>query len=139
VAEHAERFAVMFDQIIKGNVPLTFNCSAGKDRTGIAAALLLTALDVPRETILADYAMSEKVVDYMAEFTSTDIPADHPYYFLTQLPKAMVAPLMRSDPRYLQSAFASIEAKHGSVMAFIQTELGVDDGELAALRASLLK
>ncbi|MBL7373677.1 tyrosine-protein phosphatase, partial [Escherichia coli] len=38
----------MFGELLAGRAPLAFNCTAGKDRTGVAAALILTALDVPR-------------------------------------------------------------------------------------------
>lgn len=137
----AERYAVMFDRLAKGETPLAFNCSAGKDRTGVAAALILTALGAPRETVLADYALSEKVVDYMADYR--DAPAeeseDGPYAFFRKLPPELVAPLMRSDPKYLEAAFESIEADQGSVLAFIQSDLGVDDEELAAIRDRLLE
>ncbi|MCG8370342.1 MAG: tyrosine-protein phosphatase [Proteobacteria bacterium] len=141
ISEHAKRFEAMFDRLIEGDTPLAFNCSAGKDRTGMAAALLLTALDVPQDVVVADYAMSEKVVDYMQAFASDDekIEEDSPYAFLAQLPREMLAPLLRSDPRYIEHAFAKIESEHGSVLNFIQTELSVDDDELATLRANLLE
>ena len=141
ISEHKERFEAMFDRLIEGDVPLAFNCSAGKDRTGLAAALLLTALDVPQDVVVADYAMSEKVVDYMQAFASdeADIDEDSPYAFLARLPREMLAPLLRSDPRYIERAFAEIESEHGSVLNFIQTELSVDDDDLATLRANLLE
>jgi protein-tyrosine phosphatase len=148
--DHAPMFEAMFDRLAAGQVPLAFNCSAGKDRTGVAAAFLLTVLGVPRETILTDYAMSEKVVDFMKAFTSAPAPATasgdnaaavaaNPYAFMASLPPEIVAPLMRSDPRYLEAVFADAEAKHGSVMAYIQAELNVTDEEIAAIRALLLE
>ena len=143
VYEHATKFEAMFDRLARGQLPLTFNCSAGKDRTGVAAALLLTALGVPRETVVEDYAMSEKVVDYMAVFASPERQTEesdeeNPYAFLAQMPPELVLPLLRSDPKYLESAFAQLEKDHGSVMNFIQTELGVDDDELESMRDALL-
>ena len=139
VYEHGDKYAAMFDSIISSNAPLTFHCSAGKDRTGIAAALILSALEVPRETVLADYALSDKLVDYEAAFAD---PAEHddasPYAFLSKMPRELVRPLLKSDPAYLSAALAQIEEDHGSVLTYIQTELGVDDTELAALRAQML-
>ena len=141
--DHQGRFAVMFDRLAKGDVPLAFNCSAGKDRTGVAAALLLTALGVPRDTVVADYAMTEKVVDFMAEFGleggAVSVDENAPYAFLLQLPPEVVQPLMRSDPRYIEAMFKQVEQDHGSVLAYIQTELGVDDDELESIRARLLE
>lgn len=138
--EHADKFEAMFDRLAAGEIPLAFNCSAGKDRTGTAAALILTALGVPRDTIVADYALSETYVDYMAAYRdgASEIDEDSPYAFLAKLPPELVAPLMRSDPRYIEAMFATIEETHGSAMAFIQEELNVTDAELAAIRAGLL-
>lgn len=120
---------------------MAFNCSAGKDRAGIGAALVLTALGVPRETILQDYALSETYVDYMKEFSeaSTSEAADSPFAFLMQLPPEVLAPLLRSDPRYLETAFADLEAQHGSVINFIQQELDVTDSMLTDMRRTLLE
>jgi len=140
--EQAPAYSEMFDRLAAGEIPLAFNCSAGKDRAGTGAALLLTALGVPRETVVADYALSETYVDYMAEFTgSADDPisADSPYAYLAKMPPELLAPLMRSDPRYIETTFQTLEAEYGSVMNFIETELGVTEAELQSIRSSLLE
>mgnify|MGYP001357737162 CR=1 FL=1 len=139
--DQAPAYREMFDRLAGGDIPLAFNCSAGKDRTGIGAALILTALGVPRETVVADYALSETYVDYMKEFAGASeeaIPEDSPYAFLAKLPPEMVMPLMRSDPLYIETALADIEEEYGSVMAFLQEEIDVTDEELASIRAQLL-
>ncbi len=145
--QHADRYKVMFDRLAKGEIPLAFNCSAGKDRAGTAAALLLTALGVPRETVVADYALSEQVVDYAAEFAAPPKDGagedgegeDSPYAYLSALPPELIAPLLRSDPRYIEAALDTLTENHGSVLAFIQDELEVTDEELAAIRSALLE
>lgn len=138
---YASAYSEMFDQLANGSVPLAFNCSAGKDRTGVAAALLLSALGVPRETVVADYALSEQVVDFMAEFEvgRQDVDPDSPYAFFAQLPPDVIEPLMRTEPAYIEATLDAIEAEHGNVVAFIQSELGVDDEELARIRERLLE
>jgi protein-tyrosine phosphatase len=54
------------------NVPILFHCSAGKDRTGIASALLLSALGVDRKDIFDDYMLTNKALigkyDYLGQF-----------------------------------------------------------------------
>ena len=50
----------MFKEIVDGNVPILFHCSAGKDRTGIAAALILALFGVDREDIAYDYLMTNQ-------------------------------------------------------------------------------
>ncbi len=140
-----EGYTAMFDQLAAGNIPLAFNCSAGKDRAGTAAALLLSALGVPRETVVYDYALSDDYVDYMAEFMGDEARAKaaeegdrSPYAFLMKLPPEMVAPLMESNPIYIETTLDAMEAEHGSVVAYIQSEYEVTDEELATIRAALL-
>lgn len=48
---HAHRFAELFEHLLEDDAPMVFHCTAGKDRTGIAAALILLALGVPRQTV----------------------------------------------------------------------------------------
>lgn len=137
-----EGYTAMFDQLAAGNIPLAFNCSAGKDRAGTAAALLLTALGVPQETVVEDYALSDDYVDYMAEFTSPEAQEDAkdgPYAFLAQLPREMVAPLMESNPLYIETTLAAMAEKHGNALDYIKAEFDVTDEELAAIRAQLLE
>lgn len=122
--EHKESFRAMFAYLAQGQVPLAFNCSAGKDRTGIAAALVLSLLGVPRETVVADYALSDDIVDYKAQMEES--AAKNPgYAFLTRLPWDVVEPLLASDPAYIEAALDEISARHGSIDAFIERELGV--------------
>lgn len=121
--QQAPAFRQMFAFLAEGKVPLAFNCSAGKDRTGTAAALVLTLLGVPRETVVADYALSDDLVDYMAKLSEG--PREGPYAALSRLPRELVAPLMASDPAYIEAALDAMAAKHGSVDLFIERELGV--------------
>jgi protein-tyrosine phosphatase len=134
----APQYTDMFARLVAGKAPLAFNCSAGKDRTGIAAALVLSALGVPRATILEDYALSEKVVNYEAAFAAPkDAPTTKkpgPYDFIAKLPADVRAPLLRSDPAYLEAAFKEMEARHGSVEGYLEQRLGVDAADLATLR-----
>ena len=142
--EQAPAYTAMFDELAKGNIPLAFNCSAGKDRAGTSAALILTALGVPRESVVYDYSLSDDYVDYMEAFMNEEArkeaeEGNSPYAFLFQLPEEKVAPLMASHPEYIEATLAALEAEHGSVMAFIQNELDVTDEELVAIRSSLLE
>ena len=57
-----EAFQILFENIVRDHVPLIFHCHSGKDRTGVAAMLILLALRVPRETVLADYLLSNVYV-----------------------------------------------------------------------------
>jgi protein-tyrosine phosphatase len=60
--DHLPRYRTLFDLLLRRErLPLLFHCSAGKDRTGFGAALLLTALGVPRETVVADYLATNRI------------------------------------------------------------------------------
>nr|WP_321440665.1 tyrosine-protein phosphatase [uncultured Hyphomonas sp.] len=136
-------YRVLFRDLADDNAPLAFNCSAGKDRTGVGAALILSVLGVPRETVVADYALSEKLVDYSAEFqlgADDEASQDNgPYAYLRRLPPELVAPLMRSDPAYIEAVLDRIDQDYGSVEAFVREELDVSDADLARIRRKLLE
>jgi protein-tyrosine phosphatase len=141
--QFVDQFRAVFEHLAKSETPLIFNCAGGKDRTGIAAALLLTALGVPRETVIEDYALTERVVDF--ERISTSSPeakreaAAAGFSFLSNLPREVQVPVIRSDPDYLRHSFEALEAREGSVMAFIKNRLGIDDQMLAGIRNHLLE
>jgi hypothetical protein len=62
----APAYRALFGYLKAGAVPLVFNCAAGKDRAGTAAALLLTALGVPREIVVEDYLLTNTAYDVEA-------------------------------------------------------------------------
>jgi protein-tyrosine phosphatase len=135
--EHADSYREMFKLLAAGKTPLAFNCSAGKDRAGTGAALLLTLLGVPREAIVADYALSDDIVDYRKEMAES--AAENPAYSaLAELPWETVEPLLASDPAYIEAAFEALDEKYGSAEAFIEKQLGVTPAMKKAIRANLL-
>ena len=140
---HKEKYREVFHRLAAGDLPLAFNCSAGKDRAGTAAALILSALGVPREVVVRDYALSEQVVDYEAELLARNAGGEDPdrelYATLSATRTALVRPLLRSDPAYIRSTFAYLDETYGGVMGYIRTELEIDDTELAGMRAALLE
>ncbi len=138
--QQASHYAAIFDELAGNHLPLVVHCSAGKDRTGVGIGLILTALGVPRDVILEDYAMSEKYQEIPAlEGRDYQFEEGDPQAALARLPKELVAPLLGSNPAYLASAFSAMEDKHGSVMNYIREELQVSDEELVLLRENLLE
>ena len=136
IEEHKESYSKMFHKLAEGNIPLAFNCSAGKDRAGRSAALVLAALGVPREQIIHDYSLSELYVDYLGELSAE---ADHEYAFFADMPAEMVAPFLRSDPRYIANTLDYLESEYGGIEGYLEEALGIDAEELASIRANLLE
>ena len=94
------------------------------------------------DTVVADYALSEQFVDYVEEFrggADEESAETGAYAFLSKLPLEILTPLMRSDPRYLETTLAWMDEEYGSVMDFIREELDVTSAELSAIRAQLLE
>lgn len=137
--EQAPAYREMFRRLLADEIPLAFNCTAGKDRTGVAAALILSALGVPRDIIVEDYAMSERIVDFHSELVGNGKEKDGAFSFLSSLPREVVAPLMRTEPAYIQTTFEVIEQKYGSVEGYLTSVLGLSPADLQQLRDRLLE
>jgi protein-tyrosine phosphatase len=130
--EQAASYKVLFAKLAAaGSGAIVVNCTAGKDRTGIATALVLTVLGVPYETIKRDFLLSNETIDPRELQAHLSGP-------ITALPPESAAPLLRVEPGYLDAAFAAIKAKDGSVEGYLKTELGVGPREFAAIRRRLL-
>jgi protein-tyrosine phosphatase len=130
--EHIEVLRRLFQTVATGEGPFLFHCTAGKDRTGVAAALILSALEVPREAILADYLAS-------AEFDILSSPAfirDEP---LSPERLEALRPIYTADGDYLDAMFDAIAARDGSVERFFSRALELDASVLDDLRARLLE
>jgi len=129
--EQAGAYGELFRRLADGEAPLVFNCSAGKDRTGIAAALILSALGVPEETIVEDYLLTNLVAyDRMASATAAR---------LAHLAPEVVDAVLGVDADYIRAAFEAIEAAHGSVESYLQARMGVTADVLERLQAELLE
>jgi protein-tyrosine phosphatase len=122
----------LFADLLKGEGVVLYHCSAGKDRTGIATALILSALGVPRETIVADYELSN--LYYRPDPTGADASDNPQAAAFMQLPEDVRAIFMGVDARYLQAVFDLIDRDYGSVEIYLDRELQVDAADIQRLR-----
>ena len=127
--DFAARFAQIFHLLRATPAPVVLHCTAGKDRTGVAAALLLAALGVAREDVIADYALSDRVTDFEGLVSQGDS-----WRFLRDLPPAVRAPLFASEPGFIVAMLERVEERHGSVEQYLRARLNFDDNALAQLR-----
>lgn len=120
----------MFGQLLAGHAPLAFNCTAGKDRTGVAAALVLTALGVPQQTIIEDYLLSNRYFD-PTKVVHSDDQASQAW---KQLPPEVLRAYMAADPSYIKAVLQVIDAHPGGAKGYLKTALGLGPSELSKLR-----
>ncbi|MEV7776746.1 tyrosine-protein phosphatase [Kitasatospora sp. NPDC088351] len=130
-----ERFATVLRLLAAPDgPPLLFHCSAGKDRTGWTAAVLLTALGVDRETVFADYLLTNErsaaIVEAVVDGFGTRGLMREPELLL---------PVFRAERCYLEAAFEEVASGWVTFDKFWQDGLGLDDEVLAGLRANLLE
>ncbi|HBI51806.1 MAG TPA: hypothetical protein DDX72_03380 [Ruminococcaceae bacterium] len=128
-----------FFRVLLGTDPdkgaVLWHCTDGKDRTGCAAMLLLSALGASREVIIEDYMLTN-------EYNASRIGA------VKQMAEAAQMPPDKSDAlmfmsgavveRYMTKAIDTLEEKYGSVEGYLREELNVGDPELEELRNKFL-
>jgi len=140
--EFTDQFAELFNRLASGDLPLVFTCSAGKDRTGVAAALILTSLGVPWNQVQADYELTDRYVNLELELfqdSTRGIGLGDGYGIVARLPSEVRAPLLRSSRKYLQAAFSRIVNEHGSVNRYLYERLGMTDSQLQEILRRLLE
>lgn len=122
--------------------PLVFHCTAGKDRTGVGAAILLTLLGVPWETVRSDYLLSN---DYRKALNDKGLQA-----LREELAKRKSVSPDQVDmknyegtflvkPDYIDAAHDEIIQRYGSMEAYIRNGLGIPDDLVKKLREALLQ
>lgn len=121
------------------NWPILVHCSAGKDRAGVATALILEAVGVDRATIMEDYLLTNEVsrAEAKAEVLSKDSKKMRTGSKLGRGPSPNAwFPFVGVMPDMLQEFYASVDEQYGSMDAFL-TDLGVDPAARSALAAAL--
>jgi protein-tyrosine phosphatase len=134
----------MFARLVANEGPLAFNCSAGKDRTGMGAALILSVLGVPRETVVADYALTQvyappsAYMKAMAQGHSTGGLTPQQVQAFARMPPEVLQVIMGSDPEVMRRALAAVDAKFGGPVALVKSRFGMTDQKVARMRAAYL-
>lgn len=112
-----------------------WHCSAGKDRAGLASALLLYALGADEETIAADYMLSSTAYREKEEFMAAFAAANNLDEEAARDAVAMVSVF----PEYLKRAFDAIKDEYSSVHGYLNDALGVSDKDMERLRDKFLE
>jgi len=108
-------------------LPAVFHCTTGKDRTGWAAAALLTLLGVPRETVMADYLRSN---DYILLAYQKHIDA----FVAAGGEKGIPEAILGVKQEYLDAAFDEMQTRYGTIENYFAEGLGIDATQQKALK-----
>jgi protein tyrosine/serine phosphatase len=126
-------YAALLTELATGELPQLFHCTAGKDRTGWAAALLLEVAGVDRDTIVADYLLTNDVSSATRE-KYLALVAEH----LGPDKVAVYEPTMVVEESYLHAAYDAAEEDYGSIGGLLRDGLGLGGDVLAELRTRLV-
>ncbi|MES2784143.1 MAG: tyrosine-protein phosphatase [Pseudomonadota bacterium] len=121
VRGNSHRFAEFFDHLLESNEPTVFHCTAGKDRTGFAAALILHALDVPPDEVMRDYLLTNERLKPLSLSGWT-------------LPEQVAKVLYRVQPEFMTAAYEAIEADFGSIEGYLREGVELGPAERERLR-----
>jgi protein-tyrosine phosphatase len=125
-----ERFGQLLRQLAQpGQLPLLYHCTAGKDRTGWATAVLLTLLGVDRDDITADYLASNANAVTLEALGVAHVMAD----------PDLLRPLLEVRAEYLAMAFDEVTRVYGTFDRFVTRGLELDRETVAQLRSALLE
>lgn len=124
-------YGELVERAAHGPTALVFHCTAGKDRTGWGAAVLLTLLGVPRATVVEDYLLSNSRQANAERWMRGLIRG-------TGIGWELVAPMARVRSAYLETAFTEVERVFGSFEGYVRDGLGAGSTTVSALRSRML-
>jgi protein-tyrosine phosphatase len=119
-------FRALFAHLVEDRAPLVIHCTAGKDRTGFACALILHALGVPDNLIAQDYLLTNR-------FYRRDPSAS------SDLPEEVRQVLASVEASFLAAGFDAISADYGDLESYLSDGLGLGPQERATLEARYLE
>ncbi|MGE8058795.1 tyrosine-protein phosphatase [Pseudomonas sp. NPDC089547] len=124
------QFALLFNELAAADGAALFHCTAGKDRTGWTAAVLLSIAGVDEATIMSNYLATN---DYTAARVAATLAA---------MPASMAeiyAPLLGVEASYLQAGLDEISANYGSMDNYLKQGLGLSQETIYVLRGKMVR
>ena len=125
VHNNTHRFASLFTHLLESDAPLVFHCTAGKDRTGFAAAMILLALGVSQDDVMHDYLLTNERLKPKSEWRG--------------LAPEVASVLYRVQPEFIDAAFEAVERDYGGVESYLRDGLGLGVAERERLRELYLE
>jgi protein-tyrosine phosphatase len=116
VHENASRFGELFTHLLDNDAPLVFHCTAGKDRTGFAAALILLALGVGRPVVMDDFLLTNSLYRRAGPRLQTDVPLE------------VMDVIWKVRGEFLDAALHVVDADYGGVDNYL-ARIGVRESQ----------
>lgn len=130
--DHHAEYRVLFEHLVEADDAFLLHCTAGKDRTGFGAALILAALGVDERTIMDDYLLTNQSLSLHER---TRVRMKEAYNDAVDEDSILV--ISGVQAAYLDAALDEVRRMHGSLDAYLE-EIGVDARVREELRAKLL-
>ncbi len=137
VTDMAPQFSTIFKHLADGGQQAVLvHCMVGKDRTGIASALLLALLGVHHETIVDDYLLSNEffpqqlIVEALKEYLQSA--------GVKHIDQSAMKPFCTVHADYLEAAFRALDTKHGGCEKYFNNTLGLSDAHIQSIRQRFL-
>ena len=137
-AQGKKSYGIMFQELLalpEGR-SLLFHCTQGKDRTGCAAMLILSALGVDENTIMDDFLLTNT---FNAELIESERNMLTQQGYSGEELNTLMKAMDEVDPQYMINVLDWLKANYGSVTGYITQELGVTNEQLEELRAKYLE
>jgi protein-tyrosine phosphatase len=131
--DHVAEYTQLFTALMNVNNGFLLHCSAGKDRTGFGAAMILFALDVSEEDIFDDYLLTNSSIDLIERMR----PMFQDRYE-DRVDEASLKVTSGVREEYLRAAIDELTTIHGSVTGYLEA-VGIDDYARAELKSRLTK
>jgi protein-tyrosine phosphatase len=128
VRDNTDTFRQLMVHLLEDHAPLVIHCTAGKDRTGFACAMILRSLGVAEDVVVEDYLLTNTYYRIDAA-TEKSIP----------LPADVKAALISVEASFLDAAFDTIREDFGDLDSYIAQGLGLGRNERAELQARYLE
>lgn len=137
----APRIRGFLECIASGKSPVVVHCAAGKDRTGVAVAVLLNVLGVPRDAIMEDYLLTNDAGDFEQFITAqhdSQLGLAVNHQPLLAMPQEIRRILFAAHADYLDAAFERIDRDYGGIDGYLSTSVQIDGPTRERIREHLL-
>lgn len=140
---HRAIYRTMLLRLINSDLPLLFHCAAGKDRTGVAAALILSLLGVDDDQITQDYLLTQNLIEGRMEnwlaggATQSDKYQDFQSKLASQ-PSEMLKPVFDADPSYIKTLLHYVNETYAGFKGYALQQLQLNLDQIEKLQTVML-